>query len=651
MSLFGLSTTKIFDKLLEKATSPVLLEPDWETILQLCDVVKSQEVTPKYVVQSIKKKFSFDNSDVVLNALRCLESLMKNCGGSIHKEVAQRDMLESLRELAKNRNEAIREKICEMIQCWSHGLGQQHRIFTDTFNSMKIETFRFPPLKEGEVMFENSDIAPEWRDDKECKECFRCRQVFTTFNRKHHCRACGDIFCDKCSSKQCAIPKFGMDREVRVCDLCYEKLTTPQILTSTSSLVPKPNTSSRPASSTTTKTQTEIDDEESFQLALAISQSEAEEKERQKKILTQKYAMSSFLSAPNDSPAAPTVTTGTNKNFHDGSSDYAELTKYIERGRQEQTNVSNGHTHEPIVSNNETFQNVSQQFVTDQEIDQFSAVVTDHINNFKFRMLSNQQRSRNITTDTAVQSVFVMLQHLHPDLHRFMQLLEEKRAYYENLQDKLNQLKDAREALNALRAEHFEQKQREALERDRQRQIQLAQKLDLMRQKKQEYLEYQRQVHLQRLAQQELEMKARLEQQRQLTFAREQFAQNPAMSMVPFDYSQMPSIDPTNHYSMIPSFAPLPPPQTTSHYGSMMVYPTKTDSNFITYPSSTMPMGTYSVAPTATTTNTGGGGENNYFQSQMPLTMMTNAHTPYVAPVSQPTAVEEKTDTQLIIFD
>ncbi len=46
-------------------------------------------------------------------------------------------------------------------------------------------------------------------------------------------------------------------------------------------------------------------------------------------------------------------------------------------------------------------------------------------------------------------------------------------------------MKDAREALNALRTEHYERKQREAIERDRQRQIQLAQKLDVMRQKKQ----------------------------------------------------------------------------------------------------------------------------------------------------------------------
>lgn len=43
-------------------------------------------------------------------------------------------------------------------------------------------------------------------------------------------------------------------------------------------------------------------------------------------------------------------------------------------------------------------------------------------------MLSNQQRNRNVTNDTAVQSVFVMLQHFHPELHRYIQLLDDKRG-------------------------------------------------------------------------------------------------------------------------------------------------------------------------------------------------------------------------------
>lgn len=57
--------------------------------------------------------------------------------------------------------------------------------------------------------------------------------------------------------------------------------------------------------------------------------------------------------------------------------------------------------------------------------------------------------------------------------------------YYEGLQDKLAQIRDARGALDALREEHREQLRRDAEEAERQRQIQMAQKLHIMRQKKQ----------------------------------------------------------------------------------------------------------------------------------------------------------------------
>ncbi len=58
-------------------------------------------------------------------------------------------------------------------------------------------------------------------------------------------------------------------------------------------------------------------------------------------------------------------------------------------------------------------------------------------------------------------------------------------AYFEALQDKLAQLKDARDALDALRDEHREKRRREEEERERQRQIQMAKKLEVLRQKKQ----------------------------------------------------------------------------------------------------------------------------------------------------------------------
>ena len=55
----------------------------------------------------------------------------------------------------------------------------------------------------------------------------------------------------------------------------------------------------------------------------------------------------------------------------------------------------------------------------------------------------------------------------------------------ETLQDKLAQIRDAREALDALREDHREKLRREAEEAEKIRQIQLAQKLEIMRQKKQ----------------------------------------------------------------------------------------------------------------------------------------------------------------------
>lgn len=57
-------------------------------------------------------------------------------------------------------------------------------------------------------------------------------------------------------------------------------------------------------------------------------------------------------------------------------------------------------------------------------------------------------------------------------------------AYLEKLQDDSTQLREAREALDALRHEHAEQRRLEEEEANRQRQMQMMQKVEVLRQQK-----------------------------------------------------------------------------------------------------------------------------------------------------------------------
>ena len=39
-----------------------------------------------------------------------------------------------------------------------------------------------------------------WIDDNSVSKCHNCRDSFSLFNRRHHCRLCGKIYCYTCSN-------------------------------------------------------------------------------------------------------------------------------------------------------------------------------------------------------------------------------------------------------------------------------------------------------------------------------------------------------------------------------------------------------------------------------------------------------------------
>ncbi|XP_046874607.1 RUN and FYVE domain-containing protein 1 isoform X2 [Hypomesus transpacificus] len=61
-----------------------------------------------------------------------------------------------------------------------------------------------------------------WLKDDEATQCKHCQKEFSIARRKHHCRNCGDIYCNSCSANELALPSYP--RPVRVCDICHSLL-------------------------------------------------------------------------------------------------------------------------------------------------------------------------------------------------------------------------------------------------------------------------------------------------------------------------------------------------------------------------------------------------------------------------------------------
>jgi 1-phosphatidylinositol-3-phosphate 5-kinase len=70
----------------------------------------------------------------------------------------------------------------------------------------------------------DTQLKEFWMPDRFCKVCYGCEESFTMYRRRHHCRMCGQIFCNNCSSFYIDGMLFNIPGLVRACRLCYDQL-------------------------------------------------------------------------------------------------------------------------------------------------------------------------------------------------------------------------------------------------------------------------------------------------------------------------------------------------------------------------------------------------------------------------------------------
>ncbi|XP_015259966.1 PREDICTED: zinc finger FYVE domain-containing protein 16-like [Cyprinodon variegatus] len=79
-----------------------------------------------------------------------------------------------------------------------------------------------PANWKGDGEEELGSIQPAWVPDAEAPSCMKCHQTFTFIKRRHHCRACGKVYCAGCCNRKCKL-KY-LDKEARVCVLCFDTI-------------------------------------------------------------------------------------------------------------------------------------------------------------------------------------------------------------------------------------------------------------------------------------------------------------------------------------------------------------------------------------------------------------------------------------------
>ena len=155
------------------------------------------------------------------NKLAAAEAELRTVGNTADAMTVEKSVIE----------EALQEALVEKVDFEQRltVVTKQHEDLAEKFNTLSHKSREQARTVQG-LHDDNlalhkqigDQLSKTWEHNQVATNCRSCTANFTATKRKHHCRNCGQIFCDKCS-KQKAKTQTSK-KPVRVCGPCYTDL-------------------------------------------------------------------------------------------------------------------------------------------------------------------------------------------------------------------------------------------------------------------------------------------------------------------------------------------------------------------------------------------------------------------------------------------
>jgi len=141
--------------LVEKATSDILLAVDWAMNMEVVDALNrsSEQAVKREIIRQIRKRLQHRSTRVVHMALELIETVVKNCGPSVHKEVATPKFMATMARVARTYSERtgkenlqVADKAMDLIQSWGEAflpMAHQLPLFSQTYHQLRREGLTF----------------------------------------------------------------------------------------------------------------------------------------------------------------------------------------------------------------------------------------------------------------------------------------------------------------------------------------------------------------------------------------------------------------------------------------------------------------------------------------------------------------------------